>query len=155
MQQENLFSNLKTALELLTALMPSIDSKLLVLFAGIILGYLEMHGYASPTDHTQNLDALTEVLGAGITITTIASYYIHDAVTKKNKLKYGGPGGSPIVSQIMPSQPILERIKHFVLRDVTVNPPATQPLPTPQPVTVNVNPTPEINGTGGGGVSNG
>lgn len=155
MQSEDLFSNLKTAFELVAAMMPSIDSKLLVLFAGIILGYLEMNGYASPADHAQNLDSLEQILGAAITIFTVGSYFVHDAVTKKNKLKYGGPAGSPVVSQIMTSQPILERIKHFVLKDLSTNPPATQPLPIPQPVTVNVNPTPKINGTGGGGVSNG
>jgi len=108
---KDLFLNLGQTIELLLTMAPSIDSKLLVLFAGIILGYLEMDGLASPADHTQNLDSLEKILEAIITVVTIISYFVHNAVVQKNKLKYGpaqpidpateGPGMWQIIKNFM------------------------------------------------------
>jgi len=87
------FSTLEKIFDILTALMPSIDSKLLVCLAGILLGYLETIGYADPKDHAQNLIMLEQLLGTAITMVTILSYFIHDAVTAKNPKVQTQPSG--------------------------------------------------------------
>lgn len=115
---KDLFSNLTQTFELLISMAPIIDQKLLVLFAGLILGYLEMAGYANPADHAHNIDELTQVLGAFITAITIISYFVHNAVTEKNKMKYGSPA-QPVSSQTYPQ--LIQKIKSFVLASESTN----------------------------------
>lgn len=121
MSWDDLFSNLKIGGELLAAMIPAIDSKLLVFASGIILGILETNGYANPHNHQQNLDALSQFLGSAITVITIVSYYAHDAVIHKNKLKYGNPSVAPLESQQVTSG-IVSKIKAFIFTPLPKDP---------------------------------
>ncbi|HEX9059146.1 MAG TPA: hypothetical protein VF941_03110 [Clostridia bacterium] len=78
-----------------------IDQKLLVVAAGLILGFLESQGIANPAQHTQNLNEINQFLGAFITCITIASYFIHLAVVQHAKIKYGTPQSptTPVINQ--------------------------------------------------------
>lgn len=128
MRLKNLLSNLAQTFELLLTMSPTVDQRLLVLLAGIILGYLEMAGYASPADHAQNLDSLVQFLGAAITIITIISYFVHNAVVEKNKLKYGSTVVPPVPPGV-PQKSFIQKLLDFALAQPT-NVPNNIPGPT-------------------------
>lgn len=104
-----------------------IDQKLLVVAAGLILGFLETQGIANPAQHAQNLDEINQFLGAFITCITIASYFIHLAVVQHAKIKYGP---QPVQSPTSPANPktsIISQLKDFILAKPPTNP--NEPTP--------------------------
>jgi hypothetical protein len=139
MQLKDLFSNLLQALDLLLSMEPIIDQKILVLLAGFILGYAEAHGYANPNQHADNLDALEQMLGAGITAISIVSYFIHNAIVEHAKIKYGVPGQAPG----KPGPSLWQRFKAFMFK--TPNPSGA--------ISTNPQSSPQSGGSGGGGQS--
>lgn len=98
---------IEAAFAILKIMNPVIDRGILVFFAGIVLGYLEMSGITDPTQHSTNLDALTNILGAIITVVTIVSFYIHRTLIEKHKIEYSTPVAPPTprVTFLKPEQP--------------------------------------------------
>ena len=115
--------NIMQSFEVLWTMTPTIDQKLIVLLAGLLLGFLEMSGYANPADHAQNLDILSQFLGAIITTVAIASYFIHNAVIEHAKIKYGSQGTQSPVTPPNPKSSIISRLEEFVLTQPSANPP--------------------------------
>lgn len=107
-----LFGKSSMLLDLAIGMLPEVDTKLIVFFAGVILGYLEMNGYADPASHSQNLDSLEQLLGALITVSTIGFYFINHAVIEVSKLKYGN-NPQPTTATITTND-LLTKIKKFI-----------------------------------------
>lgn len=116
-----MFLRAEIAFDILRYMTPIIDRGLLVFFAGLLAGYLEMSGLADPTQHTQNVDALTNLIGGMITIVTVISYFVHVTAIEKHKIEFG------VTPKKYPVQGILTAIHDFAIKKTVVTEP-TNPL---------------------------
>jgi len=122
MDLKSLLLNLIQTIEFLWTMTPTIDQKLIVLLAGLLLGWLEMAGFADPANHAQDLNELSQFLGAGITAVTIASYFIHNAIVEHAKIKYGQNATQSPTTPISPKSSIINQLKNFIVSNPTTPP---------------------------------
>lgn len=102
-------------------LFPVIDRGMLIFFAGLIAGYLEMSGFADPASHSDNVAVISNLIGGLITVVSIISYFIHATAVEKHKIEFGVAPGKKYSLQTM-----LTVIHDFIVKKPLEQPEITQ-----------------------------